>query len=147
MKKIEFIRWGGLSAVNHKKFFKTDFFHAPPLKKGVYVFHKDWVEPFLYAWKEYKGGERKRIRPRHFKYSGKIWTHLHYIHPEIIYYRQSGSWYETDTDCLSKLIKLEFKNMNKQLNNDELFARSGWICNPASNYMSRDHMEFFIEKI
>lgn len=155
MKSIEFVRWGGLSAVNHKKLRKgNDGFHAPPVKRGIYVFHPDWIELFLVAWKWYRkvnkdpdDYEKERIymKQRRFKYSGKIWTHLHHIHPSITYYKTSGSWYLTDTDCLPQLIKLEVKSMNKQLNNSDHFFAT---CEKdAYKYMSKDHMEFFIEKV
>lgn len=66
MKKIEFVRWGGLSAVQHKEFYKLNTFHSPPLKRGIYVFHPEWIEPFLVSWKWWKGEERINIKQRRF---------------------------------------------------------------------------------
>ncbi len=46
---------------------------------------------------------------------------------------------------LSKLIKLEVKDMNKQINSDSNF---GFDWNPkAHRWVCKDHMEFFIEKV
>ena len=63
--------------------------------------------------------------------------------PEIKYYRETEYWYETDSDCIEKIIALEFKDMRKQLNKDENWEE--YITNP-NRFMSKDHMEFFIKK-
>lgn len=165
--KHTFIRWGGLSPKNvkrspHKKdengLPKEKGYHYPPVKKGIYAFHEGWVEWFLVSWKLYKylGQEEgyKRIslpnKKRVFQYEGKIWTHMHYIHPEIRYYRESGSWFETHTDCLDKLLKLEYQ----QLRNGYGETCKDWGCPESAfndknvkKHYSLDHVEFFIEKV
>ena len=148
MKKIEFVRWGGLSSVNHKKIFRKDSFHAPPVKRGIYVFHPQWIELFLVAWKWYDNdGEKKKHidKQRRFKYEGKIWTHVFHSHPEITYYRHKGEWYETDTSCIPKIFSLESKKMAKQINSDPNWG--GKWYRHANKWVSKDHMELFIEKV
>ena len=144
MEKIEFIRWGDLSQQNHKKFRKEspDSFHCPPLNKGIYVFHSKWIEYFLVAWKDdFKGMKAKKI-----KYEGKIWTHLYHVSPKIHYYRQSGTWHETSTKCLSAIYKTEKNKMNKDANkNAKKYGLD--YKRDAYKHISCDHLELFIEKI
>jgi hypothetical protein len=136
-KKIKLVRWGGLSSVDHSKFYKKRSYHSPPVKKGIFVFHPDFIEPFLYAWKLYdKNDKRNKIRKQTFNYSGKLWTHLYYNDPEITYYRVcekwAKRWYETDTDSIEKIYKLEVQSIIDEYGN-------GLRC-------TMDHMELFIEK-
>ena len=137
---MKFIRWGGLSSVNHKKAFKEDTFHSPPLKRGIYVFHPKFIETFLISWKLYnKDDSKKYIKKRSFDYNGKIWTHIFHNHSEITYYRRKNGWYETDTDSLNKLFSIEIKSMDKQIKKDYGYS----LTYKSVTY---DHMELFIER-
>lgn len=173
MKKLKFIRWGGLSAVKQKGFIPENklgegCFHKPPARHGVYTFIDGFVEPFLVAWKIYDETKEIKVydsflkrykiahpkkaiyrRPKVFWYSGKIWTHIvpEKPNPNITIYRKFGSWIETDTDSLPFLIRSEIKNMNKSTNKS--FKRD-FGSEPridAWKWCSLDHFEFFIEKI
>jgi len=136
---MNFVRWGNLNKVSHKKAFKQEGYHKPPLKKGIYVFHPKFIELFLVAWKF----EQSDLKRHSFEYEGKIWTHLFHHHPEITYYRQSKEWYETDTKCLEKLFSLEVKERSKEINKDKIMA-SKWLKH-AWKYMCMDSFELFIE--
>ena len=144
MKKIEFIRWGDLSQQNHKEFIKENTFHSPPLKKGIYVFHSDWIEYFLVAWKD----DFAKMKPKRFQYSGKIWTHLYYPDSAVSYFRQKGSWHETSTEWLPTLFKIDVKMMNKDINSRYKRLCPEWQWEQkAYKHTSYDHLELFIEKI
>lgn len=136
-KKMKFVRWGGLSPTDHKKIFKNKKmkFHTPPTKKGIYVFAKNLVEPFLIAWKIYSEDEegnslKKNIRKKEFTYQGKIWTHLYDSKMKV--YNQKGSWYETDTDSLSKILPREINKIRDHQGSNVGFTK--------------DHLEFYIDK-
>jgi hypothetical protein len=45
---------------------------------------------------EYRG------KLKHISHRGKVWTHYYHPSDEIRYYRSSGSWYETETDCVDR---------------------------------------------
>jgi hypothetical protein len=109
-KSENFIRWGGLSATPHDLHYKNKKgeYHTPPTKSGIFCFLSGYVEHYLYAWKmDDEKGKRKKeshLRRRNFSYRGKIWTHVKVQDKDVQYYKQKGSWYETDTDSLRKIF-------------------------------------------
>ena len=168
MKQLEFIRWGGLSPVKqeryvpdkilydgleHEEFGFFGTFHRPPARKGVYVFIPGFVEMFLVAWKLYDKYDKIKKEYEHakrFMYSGKIWTHIYEVDPEITYYRRRDCWYETDTDSLPHLIKVHKWRLCKEACSDE------WMKMGVKDFSSfmrawklfdKDHFEVFIERI
>lgn len=139
MKKISLIRYGKFNT-NHKEFYgKEDSYHSPPLKKGLYVFYPNFIEPFLYLWKENEQtGKLKQIK---IVYSGKIWTHVYHNHPEIKYYQNIKSWYETDTNSIQKIFKIEVHCLMK--------GGTEFVGEFRKNNYKRttfDHLELFINK-
>jgi len=63
IKKVKFLRVGGLSSVNQKG-YKSDpeTYHAPPAKKGIYCFVEGFYESFLLS------GSMSKIGKRHSKF-------------------------------------------------------------------------------
>lgn len=110
-KNDSFVRWGGLSATPHNVHYRhrKDYFHTPPTKKGIFCFLDDYVEPYLYLWKMYddngKIKKESHLKKREFKYKGKVWTHIKVDNKNVQYYREKGSWYETDTESLRNIFK------------------------------------------
>lgn len=176
MRQLEFIRWGGLSPVKQKERFipdkvlrnpnKGDFgffgtFHRPPARKGIYAFVPGAIEMFLVAWKIYnkpdKDGnyslKKEYEHARKFKHSGKLWTHIHTVHPEIKYYRNRDSWYETDTDSFEKILKLHKWELSKETTSGKQCEWNRSHCNNFSDFnrawkiYSKDHFEVFIEHL
>jgi hypothetical protein len=155
MKTLKFVRWGDLNPVNHKKAFKKDSYHSPPLKKGIYAFIPTKIEMFLVGWKLYKDvlddageflkTEKTNIKKREFSHSGKIWIHIFFNDPEIRYYRRVKSWYETDTDSLERILKLEFKRLSKDVHKDGMLG--GMCFKNDIRFYSKDHFEIFIERV
>ncbi len=175
MRQLEFIRWGGLSPVKQKKRFVSDkvlknpgdrdfgffgTFHRPPTRKGVYAFVPGMVEIFLVAWKIYskKANEdgiydlKKEFKhPRRFSYAGKLWTHIFVNSPEITYYRQRDSWYETDTESFYLILKKHKWELSKEITSGEKDEWNRWPCKNFSDFIkawkiySKDHFEVFIE--
>ena len=139
---MKFVRWGNLNLVNQRKAFKEEGFHKPPSRKGIYVFHPDFIELFLIAWKF----DKPDLKFKKFNYEGKIWTHMFYNHPEITYYRKSKEWYLTDTKSVKKILALEINKLNKSSNKDLINNWGvGWKKD-AWKWFTKDHFEFFIDK-
>lgn len=46
-REMKFVRYGGLSPVKQRGFNKSDTFHSPPARKGIYAFVDGYIEPFL----------------------------------------------------------------------------------------------------
>lgn len=119
-KNDNFIRYGGLSATPHNVHYRhrKDYFHTPPTKKGIFCFLDGYVEPYLYLWKmsDDKGKIKKEshLKKREFKYKGKVWTHVKIQDKDVKYYREKGSWYETDTDSLRIIFKKYGKDADIQ---------------------------------
>ena len=152
MKRLEFVRFGGLSPVNHKKFYKTDSYHSPPRRKGIYAFIFPYIEDFLWCWKldgdDYIKDRKKyhRTNRRKFKYSGDIWTHgveeAKKLNCGLDF---SKAWVKIHTDNLNNVLTLMKQTDRIQLKDKETIhdpykrGLGGWI--------SKDHLEVFIERI
>ncbi len=147
MKQLEFVRYGGLSPVNHKKFYKTDTFHSPPVKKGIYAFIFPYIEDFLWAWKTSSDRKKYSIRNRKkFKYNGLVWIHLIGEATKLncgLEYKKT--WVKIHTDNLNECIELAKQKDRIALESD------GPIHDPykrgLGGWMSRDHLECFIERV
>lgn len=178
MKQMEFIRLGGLSPVIQDRYESEEklnsnreemddipgigvYFHSPPARKGIYAFLPGFIEMFLVSWKIYKYDDetekyslkKEFSRARRFKYSGKLWIHIHVVDPEITYYRQRGSWYETDTDSLPIILKKYKWILSKDITSKE---RDEWSRTPVKDFnsfirawkiFSKDEFEVFIERV
>jgi len=131
-KKQSFVRFGGLSKVNQKKYGLVDSggFHAAPVKKGIYAFIWPYIEPFLFAWKhkfdippnevtnkwtdkqwiEYGKEEQKSFKKfykdnkKKFQYEGLLWTHFTDLPPKYIR-RRKGTWVEVHTSDWDEILK------------------------------------------
>ena len=163
-----FVRYGGLSRVNHKKFFKKEEgFHIPPAKKGIYAFIWPYVDPFLWAWKVNTKGmvseeainkqiqKAGRLWRRKFHYNGLLWTHFQDV---VKGGRRWGSWVEVHTDDLPEILKKQKHFDRKEL--QKLYCslkmetgtgirdpyKIGSIDNGCFS-LSREHLEVFIERI
>lgn len=145
---MKFTRFGGLSGVNQKDRYKLGTFHSPPTRKGVYCFHPQFVEPFLYSWRK----NRKDLdsRKRVFEYNGEIWTHMYFpsLDRKGYYSDHNKEWWLTHTRYLNKIISKDIARENRLLLQDKYLGewhkqdnrwRSAWRVNG-----DKDHMEFFI---
>lgn len=144
---MKFVRYGGLSSVNQKVRYKAEDFHAPPAKRGIYCFHPEFIEPFLYYWKK----DKKELdsNRREFEYNGEIWTHMFIPKYNHLYTKRHGSWYLTNTSCLKQIISKYIASENKDIltwmgkyankfgDNHSIYKRNG----------NKDAMELFIEKV
>jgi hypothetical protein len=156
-KPITFIRFGGLSAVNHKKFYKGDSYHSPPVKKGIYAFVWPYINDFLWVWKipfkedeteadwiKRKNDYIKKNRKK-FIYRGMVWTHFTDVARGG---RRSGSWVEIHTDDLMTLFR---KTKHKDIKQLMSYGATEVIKDPykrgLGGHMSTDHLEVFIEKV
>lgn len=156
MNSIKFVRFGGLSPVNHKKFYKQDTYHSPPCKKGIYAFIYPYIEPFLFAWKIKDCTNSKsfsdyyRREKRIFDYTGYIWTHwINEARKEGCIKDIKKEWCKIHTDNLSNLLKKVKHCDIKQLRNGYTFESN--IHDPykrgLGGNMSMDHLEVFIERV
>jgi hypothetical protein len=163
-KPVDLVRFGGLSPTSHKKFYKNGgTFHSPPVKKGIYAFIWPYIEDFLWVWKipdipnEPEGAWKKRKNEymkkntKRFKYSGMIWTHFVDVAPEG---RRVGSWVEIHTDDLHKILKKVKHRDVRELMGDKFLYPAGTktpIIDPykkgLGGFMSKDHLEVFIERL
>jgi len=158
MKGIEFVRFGGLSPVNHKKFYKKDSFHSPPKKKGIFAFIFPYIEDFLWVWKIHENvdGEisNKELKKYHrknrkqFSYEGELWVHW------IKEARQLGvgieykkEWVKIHTNNLKKCFKMIKHNDIKQLHEDNFEIIQNPYKRGLGGWMSKDHLEVFIERV
>ena len=100
---VTLVRVRGLSATPHDVHYKErpDYFHTPPVKNGMFCFLDGYVDRDLYKWK-YRN--QKGLKMKKFQYRGKIWVHMKVEKKGVTYYRQKGSWYETDTNSLQKIF-------------------------------------------
>lgn len=153
-KKIKLVRYGGLSSINHKQFYKQDSYHSPPVKNGIYAFIFPYIEDFLWIWKTKSDlTDLKFIRKnrRTFLYNGFVWVHWIDKAMECGYgIKYKKSWVKIHTDDLNILFK-------KVQQNDRLYLKMKNNINPIkipnpykrglNGFMSRDHLEVFIEKV
>lgn len=151
MKKIKFVRYGGLSPVNHKKIYKEDHFHSPPKKKGIYAFIFPYIEHFLWVWKTDDHKKYSKRNRREFEYTGEIWTH--FVNEATIIgciLEIKKDWVKIHTDDLGKCLDLVKKSDRRQLNKDDgLVELPRKINDPYKGLMSmsKDHLEVFIERV
>jgi len=172
--EIEFVRFGGLSQVNHKKFrkIKNGEYHTPPKNKGIYAFIYPYIENFLWAWKldaskvlkhrtnenlslkecerihtKFFKSEYRRLRKK-FKYNGYIWTHFIDI----------ARKYDLGEEYIESWVKVHTNDMKFILKKDRhetvkygVEVNPNLIINPykrgLGGFFSKDHLEVFIEKV
>ena len=163
-KQIKFCRYGGLSPVIQRGYKETKdepTFHSPPARKGVYAFVYPYIEVFLLGGfgenkyvetdekDEYGDPKLKLIKPRIFEYEGELWHHLgkHCHGSDII--QRHNEWYKTTFDVYVEALRKEFHELRIE---EEMFLRhfnkSEQIkSNNPTRFMSKDHLEVFIERI
>jgi len=173
-KGVTFVRFGGLSPVNQKKYGISQNFHKAPANKGIYAFIWPYIETFLFAWKrktiplppeakEWKDAEWKeyseqdkkdfdkfyRKEMKKFTYTGYVWTHFTNIPPNFIRKRK-GSWVEIHTSdwkqVLKKVKHLDMKEIASDKWMGNINAKDPYKRGLGGN-VSRDHLEVFIERI
>jgi hypothetical protein len=126
MKRMTFVRIGGLSSVNYKKTQKNnrhtfEFANRPPKKRGVYAFIFPYVESFYWKWKcKYNhvgedefGDELWRMDKkdfhvmgyRKFQYEGWLWCHFKSVLDDIDDREVSGNWVKVHTSELPQIIR------------------------------------------
>ena len=156
-KPITFVRFGGLSSTSQKKFYKKDTFHSPPAKKGIFAFIWPYVEDFLWVWKvkyipneteaEWKKRKNEYMKKntKKFQYSGMIWTHFGDVITGGIH---KGTWVKIHTnelnDILKKIKHRDTKEVMKYVGKEPIqdpYKRG------LGGFMSKDHLEVFIEKV
>jgi hypothetical protein len=158
MKQIKFVRFGGLSPVNHKKFYKQDSFHSPPCKKGIYAFIFPYIEDFLWAWKvpgdgtTYTFSKYRKENRREFTYEGKLWVHwLDEARKLGLGLEYKKDWVKIHTSSLLELLKLIKQEDRVQLKEKYNIGTHENIHDPykrgLGGFMSKDHLEVFIERI
>ena len=152
MKKLEYIRFGGLSPVNHKKFYKSDSFHSPPRKKGIYAFIYPYIEDFLWAWKIKDKETHKYYHTknrRKFTYNGEIWVHWINITKKTgLGLEYNKDWVKIHTDDINHLFNMVKQSDRIYMNKDQSTAIIDPYKYGGNNIpISRDHLEVFIEKV
>ena len=176
-KKPTFVRFGGLSKTNQKKYGvmrSSDSFHKAPVKKGVYAFIYPYIEPFLFAWKHktlsYPNWKRDDVRAEEeyykkiakswkkfykdnkkvFKYEGWIWTHFIDLPPKYIR-RRKGTWVEVHTSNWDEMMKKQKHLDMKEISYDEYIGHRNDMRDPykqgLGGFAGKDHLEVFIEKV
>jgi hypothetical protein len=158
-KKPTFVRFGGLSKRNQKKYGIStivDGFHKSPVNKGIYAFIHPYIEPFLFAWKhkmpdmpdmkdtdkwtkeqwdEYYVKDKKsfdkfyRENKKVFKYEGLIWTHFTDLPPKYIK-RRKGSWVEVHTSDWDTIMSKQKHLDMKEISYDDYMGSKGDIKDP-----------------
>ena len=156
MKKLEYIRFGGLSPVNYKGFYNTDSFHSPPRKKGIYAFIYPYIEDFLWGWK-IKGKETFKSyhlnNRKKFTYNGDIWVHwIEEARKARVGIEFKNDWVKIHTDDINHLFNMVKQSDRKLINSDFMGESSSTaIVDPykrgLGGCVSRDHLEVFIERI
>ena len=165
---MKFMRVGGLSAVNHKKYYKghkdeeaiakswTGGFHIPPKKKGIYAFPFPYYEAYLILWSERHEKDIKTRGITKFEFDGNIWSHLNIDKPKNIL-EQKGSWFLTTMSVYEDALRRDIHYHNKETHKNALDENSCWYnpygrlaTNPykqgEGGFYSRDHLEVFIDK-
>jgi len=158
MKQIKFVRFGGLSPVNHKEFYKQDSFHSPPCKKGIYAFIFPYIEDFLWAWKVPGDGTTCTYNKYHkenrkeFTYKGELWVHwINEARKLGLGLEYKKDWVKIHTSNLLELFKLIKQEDRVQLKEKYNIGAHENIHDPykrgLGGFMSKDHLEVFIERI
>jgi hypothetical protein len=154
---LVFARVGGLSPVKYKRVQGKEptFHYPPPRRRGIYAFVFPYVEPFLWAWSKENKQEFELNGYRKFTFDGHLWCHFvkegKDYSDEII-----GNWIRVHTRDFDKVFK-------KQMINDIKYLQNSYTGDPANRekhshtivtnpykhgcngFMSRDHLEIFIE--
>lgn len=160
---MEFIRFGGLSKTNQRKVNKKHrteeggYFHQAPVNKGIYAFIFPYIDDFLWSWKtkisrdlsvnEYQKAYKKEYRRlrKKFNYEGELWCHFT---REIKGGLRVGSWVKTHTRDLKKVLKKVKHRDMMVLSKDYFFLdRKDPYKRGLGGFMSKDHLEVFIEKV
>ena len=161
---MKFIRFGGLSPVNHKKFYKTDSYHSPPCRKGIYAFIYPYVENFLISWKvngvDVDANWKKRYdkfyrtNKKVFEHKGNIW--VHFVEEAIklnIDIEIKKEWVKVNTKDLKRLFSVVKHNRMAELKKDYILYGVGenFLKNPykkgLGGFFCKDELEVFIERI
>jgi len=129
LKKIEFVRFGGLSSVIQKGYdISMPNFHSPPVRRGIYAFVAGQIENFLITER------RSKEKPRRFKYEGNVWHHLGWLLGDGDILEEKGSWYLTTFSNYVKALKKELGIRREEI------SRRGI-------HIAKDNLEVFIEKV
>lgn len=167
MKKITFLRIGGLSSVNYKKKSKyhspNNFEFHPPKKRGVYAFIFPYSDTFLWAWKcrnQTGTVDRKLVHVlgyRKFEYEGWLWCHFLNAVDNLDEREVIDGWVKVHTSELAKLLrKVNHEDCKSliQTNCSDPSCNMTGVKFPKDAYkrgrggfMSVDHLEVFIEKV
>lgn len=155
--EIEFVRFGGLSKVNHKKarrLKKDESYHVAPVNKGIYAFIFPYIEGFLWTWKidtsklvkemdaddlslaerevkhkKFFKSEYRRLRKK-FKYKGYIWTHFTDLARKYrIGVDYSGEWVKVHTNDLPFLLKKD-KHETMRYHDGDIMLKSVSMVDP-----------------
>ena len=150
---ITFVRFGSLNIQKYDKQI-ADEFHKPPKKYGIFAFIWPYIEPFLYMWKipdrkeetteDYRKRSKEWIRTNFhkFEYSGYLWTHFTDLN---IPGERIGSWIKIHTDDLNDLLKKVKHEDIKQLQQNSKNPIIDPYKRGLGGFMSKDHLEVFIE--
>lgn len=159
---MKFIRFGGLSPVNHKKFYKIDSYHSPPCKRGVYAFIYPYVEDFLISWKISNHDESWRARynkfyranKKIFEYKGNVW--VHFIEEAVklnMNIEIKKDWVKVNTKDLKRLFSVVKHKRMVELQKDYITygINTKDLKDPykrgLGGFFCKDELEVFIEKI
>lgn len=98
----------------------------------------DWVNAFLI----------KKKKMKIFTYTGELW---HHFKNDAVNYGdiidEVGRWIKTDYDVFVKGLNQDRINSIKDLRKDELFSGFPITAKNVYRWISKDHMEVFIERI
>jgi len=157
MGNTKFVRFGSLSSVNHKAFYKSDSFHSPPVKNGLYAFIYPYIEDFLWVWKVGLDDKVKQYRKNNrkvFEYTGELWVHWVDVVKRLGYGLDTKkSWVKIHTDCLDECFRVVKLLDRRELGKYEgtMVEVQNCILDPykrgLGGRMSRDHLEVFIEHV
>jgi hypothetical protein len=107
-----------------------------------------------YEWTDYIHYITVQQKPRKFVYDGPLWHHLGEYVKEGPILKKNGNWVFTSMDIYKKAFKNEMKSRRKQA----IRYLSGWMGDSAPpdaafigrnpyDWVSKDHLEVFIERI
>lgn len=164
MKKLTFIRYGGLSSVVQKG-YRADMpgFHSPPARRGIYAFPWPYVEHFLLGsitfvptrmvWVRDKDGNRIGYgHPDYESFSGKVFSCIdggnyflaRHIKPKKFTY-DGDIWHHIQVPRRAIILEKGGWFLSRMEDYREVLPKE--VSSIKRHNCVMDHLEVFLEKV
>lgn len=129
-KPVKFMRFGGLSPVPQKGYNKTNTFHSPPARKGIYAFLWPYIDRFLIG-ASYSGITTKYSKFTYVK--DKDGNPITDTHPEFNNFQDRNKVWQVPTGRDAKEISTGWALIRPKT--PKVFTHTGELWHHLSEYL------------